>query len=70
MLKGCFGKKKEYEYRTLSSSINDECNICLDTYRKGQTIIILNCGHKYHKDCIHKWFQKKRVCPLCSIKIK
>ena len=70
MLKGCFCKKKEYEYHTLCKSINDECNICLDTYRKGQTIIILNCGHKYHRNCLKKWFQKKRTCPICSIEIK
>ena len=70
MFKGCFGKQKDYEYHTLCILINDECNICLNTYYPGQTITILKCGHKYHKKCLKTWFQKKRTCPICSIDIK
>ena len=70
MFKGCFGKQKDYEYHTLHKSMNEQCNICLDTYYSRQTITILKCGHKYHKNCLQKWFQKKKTCPICSIEIK
>jgi len=40
-----------------------ECVICLsemiaDVYE-------LNCGHKYHFNCIGQWFSKTPNCPIC-----
>jgi len=43
-----------------------ECLICLDEFNQGQQIIMIKCGHIYHKNCIDKWFLKKKTCPLCD----
>ena len=43
-----------------------ECLICLDEFNQGQKIIMIKCGHIYHKNCIDKWFLKKKTCPLCD----
>jgi len=46
----------------------EECYICLEKLDKN--IAILNCGHKYHFDCISSWIHKKntwrRVCTVCQ----
>lgn len=44
-----------------------ECYICLDPIESN--IATLNCGHKYHFDCISQWINKKNdyrhVCVVC-----
>lgn len=45
-----------------------ECYICLEKIETD--IATLNCGHKYHFDCISKWINKKNdwrnVCTICT----
>lgn len=40
-----------------------ECAICYEEDTKG---LVLNCGHKFHIDCINKWFHDKLNCPMCK----
>ena len=48
-----------------SSKKYDECVICLEDLINN--IVVLDCNHKYHYDCIQCWFLKKNKlkCPLC-----
>jgi hypothetical protein len=50
--------------------LEDECIICLNYINIDDEVALLKWGHTYHKQCIHNWFLKKQVCPLCNIKIK
>ena len=47
--------------------MEDECYICLEPIKNN--IALLNCGHKYHFDCISQWINKKNdyrhVCVVC-----
>ncbi|KAJ1380138.1 Zinc finger, RING-type [Sesbania bispinosa] len=49
-----------------SKSGIDRCVICQVEYEKGETLVALKCGHPYHSDCISKWLQIKKVCPICN----
>ena len=44
----------------------DECVICLEKMKQGETLTIINCFHIYHKSCIDAWAQKNRICPICD----
>ncbi|KAL2339780.1 hypothetical protein Fmac_007720 [Flemingia macrophylla] len=44
----------------------DCCVICQVEYEKGEALVALQCEHPYHADCISKWLQIKKVCPICS----
>jgi len=46
-----------------------ECSICLEEYNTNDNIIILDCNHIFHRECISKWFHNKDIknCPLCRI---
>ena len=50
------------------------CPICLDdmmSYREEQvgniSIVVetVKCSHKFHLNCIKKWFRYNHTCPLC-----
>jgi len=45
---------------------NNECIICLDNMIVGNNLKTLNCGHIYHYECINKWNNIKKTCPICS----
>ena len=47
-----------------------ECIICLDdisitSISSNTNLLKLECGHRYHKDCINTWLKKRAICPLC-----
>jgi len=46
---------------------NPSCPICLDEYRKGakDAVRMKKCGHVFHKQCLQKWMNVNRTCPLC-----
>ena len=61
----CFINKDIKEYK-IESLKEEECLICLENFKKGEIITIINCNHKYHTHCIYSWFEKKKTCPLCD----
>ena len=48
---------------------SDQCSICLDDYKEGETIVKLKCSHIYHKSCLEKWLLKHNSCPYCKTEI-
>ena len=66
-------KAKEQLDQTIDKNENvfsqfDECTLCLgrmiDSF---QSIHTNNCTHRFHTNCINKWYQKtkEKACPLC-----
>lgn len=49
----------------------DRCVICQVEYGESEEGIVAlpNCKHPYHLDCISKWLQMKKLCPICSTEI-
>ena len=46
---------------------DDICTICLAEliFDKKR----LQCGHKFHRDCILEWAKNHNNCPMCRLKI-
>ena len=42
---------------------NDKCCICLKNFTNNS--IMLSCGHHFHSECLLKWFDKRKTCPMC-----
>ena len=55
------------------TSSETDCGICLEalTDDKNKNIVItLNCGHKYHKQCVSQWFITGATsCPTCRTEV-
>jgi hypothetical protein len=43
--------------------LKDDCSICLN--KENKEIMILNCNHNFHSDCLQKWLVKSKKCPIC-----
>ena len=41
------------------------CSICMVGYQVDQVVNQLNCGHRFHPDCIGQWMRTQRSCPYC-----
>lgn len=52
-----------------SGNIIDLCVICQVEYEESEALMALQCDHPYHTDCITKWLQIKKVCPICSSEV-
>jgi hypothetical protein len=62
---GSYKKIKDHD-----SLLNENCSICLDTFKKGEYQRTLRCNHTFHKKCVDKWFCKdKSNCPMCRNEI-
>uniref|UniRef100_A0A6B2LBF7 RING-type domain-containing protein n=1 Tax=Arcella intermedia TaxID=1963864 RepID=A0A6B2LBF7_9EUKA len=46
--------------------VSDSCVVCLDAFIVEQQIKKLQCNHAYHSECIDKWLEKSRFCPVCN----
>lgn len=47
----------------------DRCVVCQVEYEDGEHLAGLPCEHPYHSECISKWLQIKKCCPICSTEV-
>lgn len=45
------------------------CTICCTQFENDDSIILLNCNHIFHKECINEWIHYKAECPLCKTSV-
>ncbi len=64
----CFGYHKipDIQECILNDKTDNECLICLESFKDKETVIRLKCNHYYHTHCIYTWFEKKQTCPICD----
>lgn len=60
---------------TAESSTGTEgefCCVCLSTLEEeGEETSLLPCQHKFHKDCVERWFSLcKKTCPICRFSME
>ena len=47
----------------------DECSICYDNYLEDIDACKLKCKHVFHNNCIKKWIENSKTCPICRFNI-
>ncbi|KAM3350414.1 hypothetical protein ACQJBY_022899 [Aegilops geniculata] len=45
---------------------NEACIICQEEYKAEDCVGILDCGHRYHAECLKQWLTVKNLCPICK----
>jgi len=45
----------------------DSCVVCLDDFGAGAILrFLVPCRHCFHRDCIDRWLESSRRCPVCK----
>ncbi|KAL5559652.1 hypothetical protein UlMin_035863 [Ulmus minor] len=48
----------------------DRCVICQVEFEDGEEAVsVVPCEHPFHSECISKWLQIKKCCPICSSEV-
>ena len=43
----------------------EQCPVCSQDYDEDDFLVKLFCKHKFHAECIKKWFENNSKCPMC-----
>ncbi|KAJ0966975.1 hypothetical protein J5N97_023892 [Dioscorea zingiberensis] len=58
-----------YQAQSGQDSNNDQCVICRVDFEDGESLVLLSCKHAYHSECINRWLQINKACPVCSAEV-
>lgn len=42
------------------------CSICFEDFQIGAKVKELKCGHDFDQECIDKWLESEKRCPVCN----
>lgn len=45
---------------------NATCSVCLSQLEDGESAKRLRCKHVYHPQCIDRWLERSKMCPVCK----
>jgi len=50
---------------------NNNCPICLneEIIKDKTELIVTSCRHLFHKECLNKWFETNKSCPICRAEL-
>lgn len=54
--------------KTSNEILEDVCSICLN--KENKEIMILNCNHNFHSECLQKWLVRNKKCPICRKEVE
>ncbi|KAJ6774194.1 RING/U-BOX SUPERFAMILY PROTEIN [Salix purpurea] len=58
------------KYRSLATKTGtDRCVICQVEFGEDESLVALSCDHPYHSECITRWLQINKICPICSTEV-
>lgn len=43
----------------------EECVICKRTLSENEEVVLTDCIHKFHYDCLDEWVKHNPSCPIC-----
>ncbi|MED6113957.1 hypothetical protein PIB30_075631 [Stylosanthes scabra] len=73
--KEVYGSKKigsrRFSWSKLSwkASEQEDCAVCLELFKIGETLMHLPCAHRFHSKCLNPWLQNNSHCPCCRTAI-
>ncbi|KAK8604796.1 hypothetical protein V6N13_082268 [Hibiscus sabdariffa] len=66
-----YGSKKRFSWGKLSWEAveQEECAICLERFRAGDSLVHPPCAHRFHSTCLVPWLENNAHCPCCRMGI-
>uniref|UniRef100_A0A4W3IJQ4 Ring finger protein 24 n=1 Tax=Callorhinchus milii TaxID=7868 RepID=A0A4W3IJQ4_CALMI len=47
-------------------NLHEICAVCLEEFKTKDELGICPCKHAFHRKCLIKWLEVRKVCPLCN----
>uniref|UniRef100_A0A8C9VFE5 Ring finger protein 24 n=1 Tax=Scleropages formosus TaxID=113540 RepID=A0A8C9VFE5_SCLFO len=57
--------KELYAYKQVST-VMAICAVCLEEFKQKDELGVCPCKHAFHRKCLIKWLEVRKVCPLCN----
>ncbi|XP_054821996.1 probable E3 ubiquitin-protein ligase RHY1A isoform X2 [Prosopis cineraria] len=51
------------------ASEQEDCAVCLESFKNGDTLSNLPCAHRFHSRCLEPWLENNSHCPCCRTTI-
>uniref|UniRef100_A0A8B9DBL4 Ring finger protein 24 n=1 Tax=Anser cygnoides TaxID=8845 RepID=A0A8B9DBL4_ANSCY len=67
--------KELYAYKQVSADrvgdllVFQICAVCLEEFKPKDELGICPCKHAFHRKCLIKWLEVRKVCPLCNMPV-
>ncbi|XP_078173915.1 E3 ubiquitin ligase BIG BROTHER-related-like isoform X2 [Carex rostrata] len=58
-----------YKSQNVQGENAEQCVICRVEFEEDESLSLLSCKHMYHPECISKWLQINKTCPMCSTEV-
>uniref|UniRef100_F6XCM2 Ring finger protein 24 n=1 Tax=Ornithorhynchus anatinus TaxID=9258 RepID=F6XCM2_ORNAN len=52
-----------------TDKMSDICAVCLEEFKPKDELGICPCKHAFHRKCLIKWLEVRKVCPLCNMPV-
>lgn len=60
----------KYENLENNTSYDVKCMICLEEFESDLEVVLTDCTHIFHLDCLKEWIRYKKECAVCRNEIK
>ncbi|XP_078005397.1 RING finger protein 24 isoform X2 [Phascolarctos cinereus] len=50
-------------------NLHEICAVCLEDFKPKDELGICPCKHAFHRKCLIKWLEVRKVCPLCNMPV-
>uniref|UniRef100_A0A3Q2DNR9 Ring finger protein 24 n=1 Tax=Cyprinodon variegatus TaxID=28743 RepID=A0A3Q2DNR9_CYPVA len=60
---------KQVRFSHISGLLFQICAVCLEEFKQKDELGICPCKHAFHRKCLIKWLEVRKVCPLCNMPV-
>ncbi|XP_075887712.1 RING finger protein 24 isoform X1 [Nelusetta ayraudi] len=60
---------ERFQARNQTHNLLDICAVCLEEFKQKDELGICPCKHAFHRKCLIKWLEVRKVCPLCNMPV-
>lgn len=53
-----------------TSAKDKTCVVCSEDYGKGEGLLEMPCGHRFHAACLRRWLKATNSCPVCRYELE
>lgn len=57
------------QYHQVDDKQDQKCSVCMEDLKEAGAVMLPQCGHYYHRQCVEQWLALKNCCPVCRMPV-